>query len=79
MARKKVIVNAVEEENVLESVRDGISLNDLNQKVLILEAKTNELTEKIDAVAQKNNALEAKLNSLDEQKGLFSRLFKVNG
>lgn len=59
MAKKKVL-----KDDALDNVQGGVNLNELNNKVLSFESKTNALQEKVDMVAQNNQALMAKVDTL---------------
>lgn len=59
MARKKAL-----KDDALNDVQGGVNLNELNNKVLSFESKTNALQEKVDMVAQNNQALMAKVDTL---------------
>ena len=59
MARKKAL-----KDEVLNEVQGGVNLNELNERILNFESKTDELAKQINAVSQKSDVLEANIKSL---------------
>lgn len=83
MAKKKVVT-----DDVLDGVKGGVNLNELNNKVLSVESKADALQEKVDIIAQNNQAIMAKVDSLannmearlsdkqmNKSKSIFQKLF----
>ena len=59
MAKKKVL-----KDEALNEVQGGVNLNELNERVLNFESKTDALAEQVNMVSQQANVLEAQINSL---------------